>query len=148
MSLIYLSGITAFLAAIVAWTGYQQHKLSKDKFKLDLFEKRFAVYKGIRRFLSHTLQNGLPSKDTLMELAITTQDAAFLFGPKVSNYIESIRTRALMMKTVHEKYKDLSPCDEKSRLIDKEQKIFEDLSNDLLTLNHVFMPYLKFSKWK
>ncbi len=148
MSLIYLSGITAFLAAIVAWTGYQQHKLSKDKFKLDLFEKRFAVYQGVRRFLSQILQNSLPDKDTFMEFAISTQEAAFLFDPKVSNYIDSIRTKALKIETVHKKHENLGPCDEKSRLVDKEHEIFEDLVNDLRTLDHIFMPDMKFSKWK
>ena len=41
-----LTTITVLIGAFVAFTGWQQYKINKERFKLDLFEKRFAVYKG------------------------------------------------------------------------------------------------------
>jgi hypothetical protein len=43
-----LTLITAFTAVIVAIVAIQQFLLAKEKFKLDLFEKRYAVFKGTR----------------------------------------------------------------------------------------------------
>ncbi len=48
----YISIIATFIAAIAAWIAVQQYFLAKGKLKLDLFEKRFSVYKGVQVFLS------------------------------------------------------------------------------------------------
>lgn len=70
---IYISTIMVLVAAIVAWTNYQQHLLTKEKFKLDLFEKRFAVYKGVQRFLTHILLKAKIELDKLDEFRGDTQ---------------------------------------------------------------------------
>jgi len=46
----YIPVIATLIAAIVAWTSFQQHQISKAKLKLDLFEKRFSVYKAVEEF--------------------------------------------------------------------------------------------------
>ena len=50
-----LSAITVLIGIFVAFVGYQQFKINREKFKLDLFEKRFAVYKGAQVFLSYVM---------------------------------------------------------------------------------------------
>lgn len=46
---------TVVLAIFAAYIAYQQYRLGREKFKLDLFEKRFAVFSGTRRFHTHIL---------------------------------------------------------------------------------------------
>jgi hypothetical protein len=51
-----LSGITLIIGTFVAYVGYQRYAINRERFKLDLFEKRFAVYKGVQVFLSYILR--------------------------------------------------------------------------------------------
>lgn len=44
--------LTLINAGIVPYMICQQFRLSKEKLKLDLFERRFAVYKGVQIFLT------------------------------------------------------------------------------------------------
>ena len=144
----YISAIATLIAGIIAWTGYQQHRLAKEKLKLDLFEKRFSVYKGVQIFLSQIMQEGKLNLDSLWELQKATQEAEFLFETEIPKYIDSIRSKALKMRTIQSKYENMPTGDERSRLVDKEHTIFTELTNGLPALSQVFMPYLKFSKWK
>lgn len=144
----YISVIATLIAGIVAWTGYQQHRLAKEKLKLDLFEKRFSVYKGIQAFLSQIMQEGKFDKTGLLEFYKSTQESDFLFETEISEYIKSIRSKALKMRTIQSKYENMAIGNERNQLIDKEHVIFNELANELPELTKVFKPYLKFPKWK
>lgn len=49
------SVITVLIGTFVAFVRFMQYRVSRDKFKLDLFEKRFSVYKATHVFLTHIL---------------------------------------------------------------------------------------------
>jgi len=145
---IYILAIGTLIAATVAWTGYQQHRLAKDKLKLDLFEKRFVVYKGVQRFLTHILQEAGFEIDKLYEFRRDTQDAIFLFDDEITEYLRSIDHKALDMRTKAKQYEDMPAGEERSRLCEEESKLLKELIDELPFLKDVFAPYLKFSKWK
>ena len=51
------SYLTAIVAVMVAWIARQQYLLARENFMLDLFEKRFGVYKAAQKFLSCIMRN-------------------------------------------------------------------------------------------
>jgi len=65
------------VAAAVAYIAYRQYSLAREKFKLDMFEKRFAVYKATQRFLTVILQDGKVDLEKLFDFRRDTQDLAF-----------------------------------------------------------------------
>lgn len=145
---IYISIIATLVAAIVAWTGYQQHLLAKEKFKLCLFEKRFAVYKGVQAFLTHILIEAKVDMDKLFEFRRDTQDEMFLFDDAISTYIKGIDHKALDLHTIVETYRPLTKGNERTRLCKQEAQLLRELTGELPNLKDVFAPYLKFKKWK
>ena len=50
--------IALLLAGFAGYVTYQQFKLGREKFKLDLFEKRFSVFAAVRKFLSQLATEG------------------------------------------------------------------------------------------
>ena len=56
---------TVLIAVFAAYTAFQQYQVSKNKLKLDLFEKRFSVFVGTRMFLSLILQKGTTTIEDL-----------------------------------------------------------------------------------
>ncbi len=144
----YLTIIATLIATIVAWTGYQQHLLTKERLKLDLFEKRFAVYKGVQRFLSVILSNATYSLDEFFEFRRDTQDGTFLFGKDIPKYISEIDSKALKMKAKAEEFKDLPKGEKRTELVKQEIQLLSELTDELPKLKDVFAPYLRFDKWK
>ena len=90
-----LSFITLLLAAIVAWVGYQQYILARARFKLDLFDKRFAVYKATQIFLCIILGAARFEMGEFWEFRRDTQDAPFLFRDDIVQFLEAIDKAAL-----------------------------------------------------
>ena len=41
--------LTILIAIFLPYVAYRQYRLDREKFKLDLFEKRFAVFVATRR---------------------------------------------------------------------------------------------------
>jgi hypothetical protein len=147
-----IAAVPAFVAVIVAVAvaciSYQQYRLSKDKFRLDLFDKRFSIYKGTQRFLTHISTKAKVEMDKLFEFRGDTQDAIFLFGDEISEYLRSIDQKALDMWSRVEELRELPQGQERSRLCRENTNLLHALIKELPNLKDVFAPYLKFDKWK
>ncbi len=140
---------TIVLACFAAWTSLQQFRLSREKFKLDLFEKRFTVFAGARTFLSHILRDGdLKTLDPLWEYRAAIGEASFLFGDEVTEYLEEIYKRGLKLHTDGETMRPLSVGDERSHLTGERSKTLKWLTEQLPELKVRFSPFLKFEMWK
>ncbi len=63
----YVNMLAAFstptVAAIAAYIAYKQHSIEKERLKIDLFEKRYVVFKASRDFLLEVIQNYLVYPD-------------------------------------------------------------------------------------
>ncbi len=77
-----------------------------------------------------------------------TQDATFLFGNEIPEYIKKIDKMALDMRLCAQKLEGLSKGKERSELVEKETQLLEKLTGELPKLQEVFSAYLSFAKWK
>lgn len=91
------------MAALAAWIAYQQLILARERFKLDLFEKRFAVYKATQKFLVTIMENSNIGWDDPVIFLRETQDAVSRFGQEIVNYLDSLYDKALDMKALQQK---------------------------------------------
>jgi hypothetical protein len=148
----FLTATSAFLtfavAAIVALITYKQFRLEREKFKLDLFDKRFAVFSVAREFLRFITQTAKIEMKDLSEYLGNTQDAAFLFNEKIADHLTSLYKKAVDLQTTQKIYEPLPVGEERERLCNKEHDLLLELGNELLKLKDVFAPYLKFEVWK
>jgi hypothetical protein len=143
-----LSTVTVIIGISVAVLAYQQYRLAKDRFRLDLFEKRFSVYKGIQAFLTKIMIKGRVELDDLFEFRAAMQDAVFLFENDVPEFISSFDKKALDVNAIGEQLKDLPIGEERSRLVKQQSERLMWLLDQLPRLKDVFGPYLKFKAWK
>jgi hypothetical protein len=143
-----LSFITIFIGVFVASVQYQQYCVNRERFKLDMFEKRFAVYKGIQVFLTHIMINAKFEMTELFKFRGDTQDAIFLFGEDVTNYISLVDKKALEFGNLSEKLESLPIGEERSKACEEKTCILRWLIDGLPQLKEIFSPYLKFKTWK
>ena len=140
--------LTIFIGFFIAWTAFQQHKLSKAKFKLDLFEKRYPVYKATQRLLSCILREAKIDIEKLFEFRGGTQDAVFLFDNEIPVYLKGIDEKAIRMQTLREELEGIPVGDKRSELCKEKGQLLLELTDELPKLKVVFGKYLKFKKWK
>jgi hypothetical protein len=140
--------LTILIGVFVAFVGYQQYTVNRAKLKLDLFEKRFAIYKGTQVFLSSVLHDAKVEMDELFRFRGATQDAVFLFGDDIRKFLSAIDTRGLRLWRITQELEGVPVGDKRSSLCKEQSEILEALIDDLPRLKEVFGPYLAFKKWR
>jgi len=87
----YISAIVLpIIAGIAAWIAFRQSQIARNKLKLDLFDKRMAVYGAVREALgSIARQGGLTDEQQFFYLQ-GTRAARWLFGPEVFVYLDEV----------------------------------------------------------
>ncbi|MEO8326176.1 MAG: hypothetical protein ABI618_10020 [Nitrospirota bacterium] len=141
--------VAIFLAFFAAFTAYQQYILSRERFKLDLFEKRFAVFTGTRKFLSGIQVNSATgSLDGLLEYKKDIDQASFLFNEEMVSYLEEIYRHAVALGNTRIVLKDPeTEAERKSFATKSHRDEYTWLTNQLPELIKRFSPYMKFKTW-
>ena len=91
----FLTVCSLTIALTVAVVAVQQLLLSRQRFKLDLFEKRYAVYKATQVFLTKISTAAKIEMEDIFEFRGNTQDAVFLFEEDVPAYLKTIDEKAI-----------------------------------------------------
>ena len=143
----WITAIASTIFGISAiFFAYQQWLINASKLKLDLFEKRYAVYNGVRKFLSVIVRETTFEDKDLFQYYSDTSDAEFLFSSEVVEFIDQVTTKALRMRTCQRKYSRLPIGERRSELVEEEGNELEWLMDQLGNLRKIFSPYLAFSK--
>jgi hypothetical protein len=125
----------------------QQWRTARDKLRLDLFDKRLAVYSAAREFLGILLRQGHPEHGDFMPLLRARDAAMFLFDEDVEQFLERVNLLGAQMGRWHrdlEHFRDDVP----QRLQAAEglrtgmQRIHESFDE----LRRVMAPYMSFSQ--
>jgi hypothetical protein len=110
--------------------------------------RRFVIYKAAKEFLVAIMSDPNTTKgDHLMTYLQGTQDAEFLFGKDIVDYLDSLWNRTLKMWDLQREYGPLQPGEKRKELYEKEGQIRKDLTNEIRSLPKVFGPYMRFKNW-
>jgi len=102
------------IAGVVAYIAYQQHKTNRDKLRLDLYNKRYEVFRSLMILLARILQQGNIQYEQVKEFSRATKEVVFLFDEGIETYLETIRKTALDLWTAEETMKPLPVGKERS----------------------------------
>ena len=135
------------IAASVAMIGFLQYKLASAKFKLELFDRRYAIYKATQKYLSIVLRDAHVEYSESITFLSETQDALFLFGPDVAKYLDALYKRGIELCSTAHQFEPLPVGPERSRIVEKNAALLRALMDELDRLKKVFEPYLTFKEW-
>lgn len=83
------------LSVIVAYIAFAQWRVSKNKLKLDLFDKRFQVFTASKDFIAYCLTHSYrPTNEAKNEFLQKTKGAEFLFNNKIRNLVDEIWSKS------------------------------------------------------
>ena len=144
----YLTVVTLCNALVVAVVAIRQYQLSKEKFKLDMFERRYSVYKSTQTFLIKISLHGKIKVEDIQEFRENIQDHMFLFGKDIHTFLKPIEEKALRLWENEKKLEDVPIGQERSKLASEHTEPSKWLKEQEPLLRDEFMPYLAFKRWK
>jgi hypothetical protein len=139
------------LALIVAFIAYQQWRAAHNKLRLDLFDRRFAVYVQTLDFIGAVLQEGYPAGEQYGPFARARDRAQFLFGPEVEVLLERIHKTAAILRATHsqiEQAKGTKKDEAIEQAIETNHAALTRFSEFDAELMSVMQPYLGFDTIK
>ncbi|MGR3303850.1 MAG: hypothetical protein ACUZ8I_15295 [Candidatus Scalindua sp.] len=146
---------TLIIGGIVAYIGYLQYQTNKrqqlvneEKFKLDLFDKRYKVFEATRYLFMQIIQSGDIDQHKIREFSVNTTETVFLFDDEIRKYLKKVLDEAVTLQVTNMKYKDLPVSSKRSELCEKQGEITKWFHGQYSELQEVFAPYLKFKEWK
>jgi hypothetical protein len=145
--------VTLIIGLIAAGITLRQYYVAKAKLKLDLFEKRYAIFHKTWVAVSAVIQGG--TRQVNLGLATPFNnfrpEAAFLFGKDMETYIDELSHNWAELHGLESERADLGGPAGPDRLknIQRSSELtkwfFEQASTGVKAK---FAPYLDFQKWK
>lgn len=138
--------LTIWISIIISIVTYQQYRLAHSKLKLDLYEKRFSVFQGVREFLSIVLAKADFEMNEFYAFRAKTAEADFLFDGRVVKLIKQVDKEALDFHTKKAILEGVPVGEARTRMVEDEISALKQLTDRITELKEVFRDYFQFSK--
>jgi hypothetical protein len=99
--------LTALTALIAAWIAFQQYQTARHRLRLDLFEKRLAVYEAAKSLIQTAIRDGNLKTDRIFEFVRDSRQAEFLFDQPLVSYLEAIRAKSFRFSHLNEQLHEI-----------------------------------------
>lgn len=109
------------VAGLGIYIAYRQWRTANNRLKLDLFEKRFAVYDAARKFLTSIVASGKVTDEELSKFALGTLEARWILNDDIARYFnEEILKKAIKFQGLQKVLEDLPVGEERTKNVQKE----------------------------
>jgi len=138
---IFSALLTPIIAIVTVCILFLQYRLSKQRWKLDLFDKRYPVFISTMSFLSTIVGAASISSEEILRFNRESKDRDMLFGEDIQNQLDLIisKTRELRVVNVRiEKNQDRQANDNRaSELLEwfEQQTITKNLFSDYIKID-------------
>ncbi|MBA4016487.1 MAG: hypothetical protein C0483_04810 [Pirellula sp.] len=136
-----------------AWKiATRQAQIAGDKLKLDLFDRRYAVYVAINDWINDLQGRVVPDAEYTAHIK-KIEPARFVFGIEVNEWLKSLRKKARQMnharriltQTSGSQYDDISH-EERMKADKLYSELTLELDEELERVDDVVSPYLGFGQ--
>ena len=138
--------VVPIIALIAAWIAFRQSQIARNKLKLDLFEKRLAVYETVQKTLGTVASQGKLTPEEEVSYRAGIHPAQWLFGPEVFKYLDETLWHKIVDLDLHNSMLKEPPGEERSKHVRERAetmkwlvaqfKEFYQLCSKYLTLKH------------
>lgn len=138
-----LAPIIAIFGGYIAW---RQHRLQRQRLRLDLYEKRFEVYRAVKTLLHSVISEGRVNVEEILRFRTDIAEAAFFYGDDVNQYLEQLTRNVIQFRRKNERLRanTLPDGEARSDLVDAESALLGWLTDQHTAAPDVFSPYLAF----
>lgn len=141
--------VALLIGLIAAAIAYRQYRVARAKFKLDLFEKRHAVFLETWAYISKFPDTEWFSARDAMIFRQQVANAKFLFGPDVARFVELVDKKSLERADAFAAMNTRTNSDAERQVGRTAVHATANWAQvEVLLIKDRFAPYLDFSKWR
>jgi hypothetical protein len=131
-----------------ARAGRRQSGLGEKQLWLGVYDKRYAVYRGVKEYLSAVLERGRPTREELIKLLVETRESEWLMGEEVERYVkEELYSKGNRLKVVGELVEKEKGSEEAyQRNVDREAELLKWHGEQGERVRNMFEKYLSVRK--
>lgn len=128
-------------------TALQAMATNREKLRLDLFDRRFAVYEAASEFITKAARGDRLNADHRFDLLRDTKGATWLFDQRTAQYItDSLFSDAYDVVRISEQLEVEPDPEERRRLYHERNMYCATFKQHADRLNKVLAPYLRFTE--
>jgi hypothetical protein len=111
--------VAAGTSAFVALIGFFQYRAAKQKFALDLFDRRHETFSVIRQAVAKITSQGSIDLLTETTLGDAIEKAYFFFGDDVVRYLRVLQDDIIIVNMNAAELKDITDVAERKSILEK-----------------------------
>jgi hypothetical protein len=142
--------LTPLIGLVVAYVAFQQWLTNRRRLKLELFDRRYAVYRATKDAILEVVHKADISDDSCNTYIAATGDSEFLFGQDVVNYLKELWSNMIEVSTFHRLYEQgeiqRKPEEERLKAIADNHEHLKWFTAQLTGAKDVFSAYLQFKQ--
>ena len=136
--------LTPTIAIIGAFLAYKQWRAAQNKLKMELFEKRYAVYSETKSFILSIIGSGKVDDEHLFKFRSATKEAKWVLNDDIEKYLdEKIWEKAIDLQTLRAELEGVPVSDKRSANVRKQAEIKKELYAQGEVIDKMFTPFLK-----
>ncbi|MEW6076711.1 MAG: hypothetical protein AB1724_02745 [Thermodesulfobacteriota bacterium] len=139
--------LTALITPTIAIVGITiaalQWKLSKNRYKHELFDKRWAQFVAIRDFMGKIRAHGVASQDDEHNFLIETRGCRFLFGNEIQNLVDETYKKSGLLNDLEKELKSITVQEDRKRNVAHQREIKDWVESQIKELETRFGKYLQ-----
>ncbi|MBX9403027.1 hypothetical protein K4L06_17095 [Lysobacter sp. BMK333-48F3] len=141
---VYITAVVVpVVALIAAWIAFRQSQIARNKLKLDLYDKRIAIYDVVRKTLGIATSHGKLTQDDEVEYLSGIRTAQWLFGPEVAEYLTKTLWHKIVDFSLHNAMLSSTDREERSKHIHARAETIKWLVEQYDELDKLCGPYLR-----
>lgn len=92
--------VTLAIGLIAGFIALRQWRTNQNKLKLDLFDRRFAIFDAAMRFIGHVATHAYPKDEALFKFITETGSAAWLFDDAFADYLKDLHKKGVELSGI------------------------------------------------
>lgn len=137
--------LVPLIALFAAYIAYQQYQAAKLKLKMDLFERRFALFETVFDFICHVAAGQKVTAADVIKLDEAKLVSFFVFHGEVPKYIQTVREKAESVTVLNSQAEQIAKLGGSDALTQKRQTQDAEVAwfaEQREKCRNVFEPYL------
>ena len=139
--------VTLVLGLVASCIGYLQYKTNRDKFRLDLFNKRLEAYEKLEEFFTSVLREGTVRDGALGILAEARYKSRFLFDQGNEKFFDNLWKQAVDVHFLYAKMYGPSALPvgpDRTEVCERESALVREIHNLAKDAPQQYARYLRF----
>ena len=120
-----------------------QHRLEKRKLRLQLFEKRYAVYLAAMEYITTIMREGKSTAAAQASFLRDSRDRVFLFDKRIHQFLDDVWKQSVSLEMHQEIFRDLPVGAERTKHVEAAAAIKTQLPVLAERAQELFGAYLK-----